>query len=117
MFTVTAPRVHHVDPRIVPEDLDVIQTNQDLYLCDQDFDTGGTNNGGLMRLSHTLLTNYWGDLVVIQGGECNLLAFSSCTGTARNSLRGEFVIIIRLIISPVTLNMRLFAPMAFLLTQ
>ncbi len=47
-----------------PEDFDIIPADQDLYLCDPALDSGS-----IMKLSHTWLANYVGDLLVTQGGE------------------------------------------------
>ena len=44
------------------EHFDVIPPGQDLYLV------GEEANGKLLKLSHTLLTNYVGDLLITQGG-------------------------------------------------
>jgi hypothetical protein len=46
------------------DSFDIIPPYQDLYLCDKTY--GG---GAVMKLSSTLLTNYWGDLLVTQGDE------------------------------------------------
>jgi hypothetical protein len=43
------------------EDFDIIPPNQDLYCVDPD--------GTIVKLSHTLLSNYVGDLLVTQDGE------------------------------------------------
>jgi hypothetical protein len=57
-------------PEVIrPEDFDIIQTNQDLYLCDKTYNGGTGIAGAVMKLSSTLLTNYWGDLLVTQGDE------------------------------------------------
>jgi hypothetical protein len=46
---------------IHPEDFDIVQPNQDLYSCDQDA-------GLIIKIPRTLLTNFWGDLVITQEG-------------------------------------------------
>src|SRR5438128_1555798 len=40
---------------------DPIPTNQDLYIADE-------SEGRVLKLSHTLLANYVGDLLITQGG-------------------------------------------------
>ena|ERR1043165_1700766 len=59
--TVTA-----FDLDIQPEDFNVIPTNQDLYLTAQE-DAQGPDSR-IMKLSRTLFTNYWGDLLITQEG-------------------------------------------------
>jgi hypothetical protein len=54
------------DLGIEPEDFNIIPTNQDFYLTAQEANLGG--NSRIMKLSHTLLTNYWGDLMITQEG-------------------------------------------------
>jgi Calx-beta domain len=46
---------------IASEDFDIVQPNQDLYSMDQDA-------GLIVRVSHTLLTNFWGDVMITQEG-------------------------------------------------
>ena len=46
---------------IHPEDFDIVQPNQDLYSCDQDA-------GLIVKVPRTLLTNFWGDLMITQEG-------------------------------------------------
>jgi hypothetical protein len=69
------PLVHAIDPsgtvtsfdlRIEPEDFDVIEPNQDLYCVDQG--DAETLPPKILKLSRTLLTNYWGDLLITQEG-------------------------------------------------
>ncbi|MGH7952620.1 MAG: hypothetical protein ACREFE_11985 [Limisphaerales bacterium] len=48
--------------RVSPEDFDIIPANQDLYLCDH-------SRGALLKLSHTYLQDYVGDLLITQAGE------------------------------------------------
>jgi hypothetical protein len=43
----------------------IIPTNQDLYLCTQ----ATTAPDQVVKLSHTLLTNFWGDLLIVQEGQ------------------------------------------------
>lgn len=47
---------------IEPEDFDLIPPNQDLYCADED-------NNIVVKLSRTLFTNYWGDLLITQSGD------------------------------------------------
>jgi hypothetical protein len=44
---------------ITPEDFDIIKPNQDLYCLEL---------GKIRKISSTLLTNYWGDLLITQEG-------------------------------------------------
>jgi hypothetical protein len=55
------------DLGIEPEDFDLIETNQDLYCLDQG---DGENNiqPRLIKLSRTLLTNFWGQMLITQEG-------------------------------------------------
>jgi Calx-beta domain len=53
--------VAHYFLGICPEDFDIIPPNQDLYCTDQ-------VNGSLFKVSRTLLTNFWGDLLITQEG-------------------------------------------------
>jgi hypothetical protein len=46
---------------ITPEDFDIIKPNQDLYCLDW-------SQNRLRKISSTLLTNYWGDLLITQEG-------------------------------------------------
>ena len=64
------PLIHAIDTNgvvnsyalgIEPEDFDIIPTNQDLYVT-------AFNEGKILKLSHTFLTNYVGDLLVSQEG-------------------------------------------------
>ncbi len=48
---------------IAPEDFDIIPTNQDLYCVVQ------TSPSQIVKVSHTLFTNYWGDLLITQAGD------------------------------------------------
>jgi hypothetical protein len=58
-----------LDLAIEPEDFDLIQTNQDLYCLDQ----GDENiQPRLLKLSRTLLTNFWGQLLITQEGAQHL---------------------------------------------
>ncbi|HTQ52092.1 MAG TPA: Ig-like domain-containing protein [Candidatus Acidoferrales bacterium] len=50
---------------IASEDFDIISTNQDLYICDND------SPYKILKLSHTWLTNYVGDLLITQAGDGN----------------------------------------------
>jgi hypothetical protein len=74
--TKTPPLVHTFDPNgvrndfdmgIEPEDFDLIQTNQDLYCVSEPVPMFSIPER-LVRLSGTLLTNYWGGLVIAQEG-------------------------------------------------
>lgn len=47
---------------IASEDFDLIPTNEDLYVCDD-------ANSRILKLSHTWLTNYVGDLLITQAGD------------------------------------------------
>jgi hypothetical protein len=47
---------------IQPEDFDLIPPNQDLYCADFD-------DNVVVKLSHTLFTHYWGDLLITQSGD------------------------------------------------
>jgi len=68
------PLIYAIDPTngvtsfdfgITAEHFDVIPANQDLYVISE-FEN---NDGGLvLKLSHSLLTNYVGDLLITQGG-------------------------------------------------
>ena len=64
------PRVHSISTNgtvesfflgIHPEDFDLVQTNQDLYACDQEA-------GLIIRIPRNVLTNFWGDLLITQEG-------------------------------------------------
>jgi hypothetical protein len=78
------PRVISVDTNgavayyflgVHPEDFDIIPPNQDLYCTDQ-------INGSLFKISRTLLTNFWGDLLITQEGFANpSLHFVHWTGS------------------------------------
>jgi hypothetical protein len=46
---------------ITPEDFDIIKPNQDLYCLD-------VARSKIWKLSSTLLTNYWGDLLITEEG-------------------------------------------------
>jgi hypothetical protein len=45
---------------IAPEDFDIVKPNQDLYCLDE--------GDSLKKISSTLLTNYWGDLLITEEG-------------------------------------------------
>jgi len=47
---------------IQPEDFDLIPPNQDLYCADED-------NYQIVKLSRSLFTHYWGDLLITQSGD------------------------------------------------
>ena len=47
---------------IQPEDFDLIPPNQDLYCAD-------ASNNRIVKLSRTLFTHYWGDLLITQAGD------------------------------------------------
>jgi hypothetical protein len=47
---------------IEPEDFDLIPPNQDLYCAD-------FNENVVLKLSRTLFTRYWGDLLITQSGD------------------------------------------------
>jgi hypothetical protein len=49
------------DLGITPEDFDIIKPNEDLYCLD-------VSQERLRKISSTLLTNYWGDLLITQEG-------------------------------------------------
>ena len=53
--------VQSFDLGIAPEDFDVIKPNQDLYCLD-------VSQMKIRKISSTLLTNYWGDLVITDEG-------------------------------------------------
>jgi hypothetical protein len=59
--------VARFDLGISAESFNLIQTNQDLYLLDESED-GGQIPGQVLKLSHTLLKDYVGDLLITQGG-------------------------------------------------
>jgi hypothetical protein len=59
--------VARFDLGISGESFNLIQTNQDLYLLDESED-GGQIPGQVLKLSHTLLKDYVGDLLITQGG-------------------------------------------------
>lgn len=50
------------DMGIASEDIDLIPTNQDLYVCDY-------AKSRILKLSHAWLTNYVGDLLITQAGD------------------------------------------------
>jgi hypothetical protein len=54
--------VQSFDLGIAPEDFDVIKPGQDLYCLDE------SGPVSLRKVSSTLLTNYWGDLLITQEG-------------------------------------------------
>jgi hypothetical protein len=59
--------VARFDLGISAESFNLIQTNQDLYLLDESED-GGQIPGQVLKLSHGLLKDYVGDLLITQGG-------------------------------------------------
>jgi len=65
IYTVdTNNNVNALELGIEPEDFDIIETNQNLY-CSTFINFG---NGQIAKLSRSLLTNYWGDLLITQEG-------------------------------------------------
>jgi hypothetical protein len=68
------PQIHSIDTNgivesfalgIAPEDFDVIPTNQDLYIA-------AYNEGQILRMSKSLLTNFVGDLLITQEGSSTI---------------------------------------------
>jgi hypothetical protein len=57
----TNGQVQAFDLGIAPEDFDLIKPNQDLYCVD-------VSQWKIRKVSSTLLTNYWGDLLITQEG-------------------------------------------------
>ena len=58
---LNASRVGLFDLGIAAEDFDTIKPNQDLYCLD-------VSQMKIRKISSTLLTNYWGDLVITDEG-------------------------------------------------
>jgi hypothetical protein len=54
--------VQSFDLGIAPEDFDIIKPGQDLYCLSE------TGPESIRKLSSTMLTNYWGDLLITQEG-------------------------------------------------
>jgi hypothetical protein len=62
VYTIsTNGEVQSFDFGISPEDFDIIKPNQDLYCVD-------VSQWKIRKVSSTLLTNYWGDLLITQEG-------------------------------------------------